>query len=106
VIHPALRGLEGELCGHSSREDVLVALEPRVQVTAAVAELAQPLVCMSRLPPVLLGPIDLLGRVGSRLPPSPRSQRPAPPPKQQLSLALEVSRESRMPFPILGHGDG
>ncbi len=82
-----------------------MALEPWVQVPAAVAELAQPLVCMSRLPSVLLGPIDLLGRIGSRLPPSPRSQRPPLPPKQQLSLALQVSRESRMPFPILGQGD-
>jgi hypothetical protein len=41
VVDRALRGVEHELCGHPAREDVLVALEPRIQVPTAVAELAQ-----------------------------------------------------------------
>jgi hypothetical protein len=55
VVDGLVGGVEGELCGHAAREPVLVALEPRIQVTVAVAELAQPLVCMSRLPTVPLG---------------------------------------------------
>src|SRR5437764_1171568 len=62
VVDRALRGVERELCGHPAREDVLVALEPRVQVPTAVAELAQLLVCLSCQPSMLLGPIGSLAR--------------------------------------------
>ena len=101
VVDRALRGVERELCSQPAREDVLVALEPRIQAAAAVAELAQLLVCSSRPPPVLLGPIGSLGRIGPRLPPAPRRQRPPPAPKQQLGLALQVRGElaSAVPDP-------
>ena len=58
-----------------------MALKPRVQVAAAVAEFAQLLVCLSRLPAVLLGPVSSLGRIGPRRPSAPRRQRPSPAPK-------------------------
>ena len=71
---------------------------------AAVAELAQLLVCLGRLPPVLLSPIGSLGRISPRLPPAPRRQRPSPAPKEQFGLALQVGGEPRMSFPILRQG--
>ena len=105
MVDRALHGVERELCGHPAREDGLVALEPREQMPAAVAELAQLLVGSSRPPTMLLGPINSLGRVGTRLPPAPRRQRPPLAAKQQLGLALQVCGESRVPFPIIRQGD-
>ena len=105
MVDRGLRGVERELSGQPAREDVVVALQPRVQMPAAVAELAQLLVRLSR-PPVLLSPVGSLDRVNPRLPPAPRRQRPPPAPKQQLGLALQVRGEPGVPFPVIGQGDG
>ena len=93
MVDSTVRCVERELCGHLAREDVLVALEPRIQVAAAVAELAQLLVRLTREPSVLLGPVGSVGRVSARLPPTPRRERPSPTPKEQLGLALQVGSE-------------
>ncbi|HWJ50191.1 MAG TPA: hypothetical protein VNR42_04165, partial [Solirubrobacteraceae bacterium] len=74
MVDRGLRGVERELSGQPAREDVLVALEPRVQMPAAVAELAQPLVRLSR-PPVLLSPVGSLDRVNA---PAAGAEAPAP----------------------------
>jgi hypothetical protein len=83
-----------------------VALEPRIQVTAAVAELAQPLVCLRSVAPELPSAIGALCRIGSCLPPSSQHHRPSPAPKQQFGLALQVGSEPGVSFPVLGHRDG
>jgi hypothetical protein len=83
-----------------------VALEPRVQVTAAIAQLAHLLVRLSGAPPVLFGPIGALCRIGSRLSPSSRRHCPSPAPKQQFRLALQIAGEPGVSFPVLGERDG
>ena len=75
-------------------------------MTAAVAELAQLLVCLSRPPPVLLGSIGSLGRIGPRLPPAPRRERPSPASNEQFDLAPQVGGEPGVSFPVLGQADG
>jgi hypothetical protein len=69
VVGGALRGIKGLLCGQPARQDFPVALEPWVQMPAAVAELAQLLVCLSCPPPVLLGPIGPISGICPRLRP-------------------------------------
>ncbi|MGZ6562765.1 MAG: hypothetical protein ACXVH1_24810 [Solirubrobacteraceae bacterium] len=49
----------------------------------------------SRAPPVLLGRISSLGRIGPRLPPASRRQRPPLAPNQQLGLAAGSRADAR-----------
>jgi hypothetical protein len=66
VVDGAVCGVEGDLCCQPARERPLVALEPRVQVSAATAELAELLVRLCRQPPVLVGAGGTIGRLGPR----------------------------------------
>src|SRR5947209_10614322 len=82
-----------------------MSLEPRVQMAAGVAELAELVVRLGGQVPVVLRLGRELRRIGAGLPAAAGQQRSTRLPPEPLGLVLQLAGELRMTLAIIGQAD-